>query len=51
MKVTETVDDLSPEEQAAQALIYSLVSPNKGVRATGKPAEGKKKSKRNRKKT
>lgn len=49
MKVKDEVKDLTPQEQAAQALAYTLIPANNLTRATRKPEEGKKKPKARRK--
>lgn len=51
MKVRDQVKDLSPEEQAAQALAFTLVSASNPTRASGKPEDVKKKPKGRRKRT
>ncbi|MGA2478196.1 MAG: hypothetical protein ABSG63_05535 [Spirochaetia bacterium] len=49
MKVRDEVRDLTPQEQAVQALAYTLVLASNPYRATGKPEECKKKPKVRRK--
>jgi hypothetical protein len=49
VKVRDEVRDLSPQEQAAQMLAYTLIPANNLTRATGKPEERKKKPKGRRK--
>ncbi|MGD0726407.1 MAG: hypothetical protein ABSB63_12690 [Spirochaetia bacterium] len=49
MKVKDEVRDLSPQEQATQSLVFSLVPATNQTRATGKPEEGKRTPKGRRK--
>jgi hypothetical protein len=45
MKVTDRVQDLTPEEQAVQGLFFTLVTASNPTRASGKSEKDKKKRK------
>jgi hypothetical protein len=45
MKISSVVTNLTPEQEATQTLVFSLVGAANPTRARGKPQKGKKKPK------